>query len=437
MKTLHKLQLAVGVLALTVAGLAQANSFEIMNGEAAADGAYPWLVSIGDARNSNALEAHECGGSLITDRWVLTAAHCFSATHVASNTAVVVGRNRLSESTGQRIVAKTVIRHPAYSDTTKDNDVALIELSEPVVGAQPVRIGAPAQPFAAGTVARSAGRGGLAAPLNYLASRYSLMSDCGKDPSSCLTELAGQKIADKEVLQTLLLANGLGDASKGVGFKELVAAAQAGGAAASLSMGYSDLYDALVQARISLLSAVSVIVQAAGGSDEARQVDLPLVDNPTCQSATGLTLTTNMICAGYTNQPKDTCQGDSGGPLFVRNAQNSDWSQVGVVSFGGVCGASYGVYAKAANYLDWIGQNVAHFNNERLLNWAEVVAAGVLKPHGNERSMSASVYWARCYGGSGTCIGDDGSSLVFYDGKALTTIGPLRDWLGKSRDAGF
>lgn len=44
----------------------------IVGGHKTEEGEWPWLVAIGTK-----LRGPHCGGSLIADRWVLTAAHCF------------------------------------------------------------------------------------------------------------------------------------------------------------------------------------------------------------------------------------------------------------------------------------------------------------------------------------------------------------------------
>lgn len=430
-------------LALALAAApAAANQFAIQNGTEATPGAYPWLVSIGDAANPDALAAHSCGGSLIAERWVLTAAHCFGPNPPAAGTSVVLGRHRLSESGGQRIAARQILRHPAYDDATKDNDVALIELAEPATGIPVVRLAGRANQPGAGTLARSAGRGGLAAPLNYLTERYALTPDCSSDLAACLDDLVAKGHSSRDALRTLLLANGLNDPRQGIGFSQLVAHLQAqGGADASPTMSFDALYDGLAAKQVPITEAALIVVRAAAGSDELREVELPVIadSDPACQRAAG-TLTANMLCAGYVDQPRDTCQGDSGGPLFARNRAGNDWLQFGVVSFGGTCGTGYGIYARVANYLDWIGQYVPHFAEERLFAWGEVAAQEVLRPQGNERSFAVSGFWARCYGSpapGAPCVGSDGQQLWFYDGRQLLSLGALTQWVQQATAAGY
>ena len=68
-------------------------------------------------------------------------------------------------------------------------------------------------------------------------------------------------------------------------------------------------------------------------------------------------ITSNMVCAGFTEGGKDSCQGDSGGPLVVpRSSSDATAIIYGIVSFGTGCAKpNYpGVYARVAKYLDWI-----------------------------------------------------------------------------------
>lgn len=60
---------------------ALAGSFEIevksgiIGGKDAVAGAWPWMVHLNIT--SNGADTWGCGGTLINDEWVLTAAHCF------------------------------------------------------------------------------------------------------------------------------------------------------------------------------------------------------------------------------------------------------------------------------------------------------------------------------------------------------------------------
>ncbi|XP_073713210.1 polyserase-2 [Misgurnus anguillicaudatus] len=102
-------------------------STKIVGGQSANPGAWPWQVSL--QSNSH----HFCGGSLINNEWVLTAAHCFPSTSTASLT-VLLGLQIQSGSNPNstiRTVSK-IIKHPNYNSNTNDNDITLLHLSSPV-----------------------------------------------------------------------------------------------------------------------------------------------------------------------------------------------------------------------------------------------------------------------------------------------------------------
>lgn len=74
---------------------------------------------------------YQCGGTIIADKWILTAAHCtfddngndFSA----DSMLVLIGDEDLSKINTAHIV-KNVIKHADYNDDSYANDIALLEL---------------------------------------------------------------------------------------------------------------------------------------------------------------------------------------------------------------------------------------------------------------------------------------------------------------------
>ncbi len=97
----------------------------------AEDGEHPWQVALVSRGENNAYDGQFCGGSLIAPEWILTAAHCLEE-ESADSVDVVIGRNTLSSSDGERIPAEQIILHSDYMDGSDENaDIALIKLSRP------------------------------------------------------------------------------------------------------------------------------------------------------------------------------------------------------------------------------------------------------------------------------------------------------------------
>ncbi|XP_077330123.1 acrosin-like, partial [Lithobates pipiens] len=105
----------------------------IVGGVTAREGSWPWLVSI-QTPGFNGYR-HFCGGTLIQDRWVLTAAHCFSDLSFVAKWRIVIGGHQLSQlgKDVQIIHVESYILHKRYNGRLKINDIALIQLNSHIV----------------------------------------------------------------------------------------------------------------------------------------------------------------------------------------------------------------------------------------------------------------------------------------------------------------
>ncbi|KAK1733568.1 trypsin-like serine protease [Skeletonema marinoi] len=94
----------------------------IIGGDKAIEDRYAYAVSLSDSYG------HFCGGSLIAEDVVLSAAHCDSGGE--GNYNAVVGRHAHDDNDGQKLSVKEALLHPDYDGDTTDNDFMLIFLNE-------------------------------------------------------------------------------------------------------------------------------------------------------------------------------------------------------------------------------------------------------------------------------------------------------------------
>jgi len=103
---------------------------KIVGGKPAPAGAFPWQVSLGVSWIADPFSAHFCGGSVFTEKWIITAAHC-AVGLTPGKVIITAGTNRLVDGAVRRNVNRIIV-HRNYNPQTKDNDIALMELRDPL-----------------------------------------------------------------------------------------------------------------------------------------------------------------------------------------------------------------------------------------------------------------------------------------------------------------
>ncbi len=288
---------AVAVGLTATAAEARINSDFIMGGEPVVDdGAWPWQVRLFDSHDA---QSGFCGGSLISNQWVLTAAHCV-VEFGKTTQKVVVGYGSVYQSKLTMVDAEKVIANPGYG-TDQKGDVALIKLKEPLKDVTPIALADPAtekQVVGPQTKLTVTGWGALWDFQGFEAAKYI---------RNGLPMVSTQKLLNRNQLSSP---------------------------------------DQLRQVTIDMIpndecKASYVAFGAATNND--------------------LTITPNEICAGSPEGAKDSCYGDSGGPLVAPLADGKGYMLVGVVSWGIQCGnpALPGVYGRVAPFAQWIKDTMA------------------------------------------------------------------------------
>ena len=266
----------------------------IVGGMEAEPGAWPWQVALISSHEESYVDQF-CGGSVIHERWVLTAAHCVDGAS-PDEIQVLAGTHDLDEG-GRRIDVAAIRMHPDYRGGALENDIALLKLAREAGVDEAVALpdaGRSAEVAEPGVMATAIGWG-LLRPLRCEPGSKAGAHRCrprGGGAGHFVDDLTGRPVDLSDVFTSRLM-----------------------------------------------------------------QVELPLVGEEACREAyDGAPIDERTLCAGLRKGGKDSCQGDSGGPLVVRDGD--EWVQAGVVSWGAGCAkpGKYGVYTNVGAFAEWVNR---------------------------------------------------------------------------------
>ncbi|MGI5483317.1 S1 family peptidase [Streptomyces lavendofoliae] len=115
---------AAGAVVLAAVSLQPGSAFAaptpVVGGTQAAQGEFPWMVRL----------SMGCGGSLLTQQIVLTAAHCVSGSGNNTSITATAGVVDLQSSSAIKVRSTKVLQAPGYNG--KGKDWALIKLAQPI-----------------------------------------------------------------------------------------------------------------------------------------------------------------------------------------------------------------------------------------------------------------------------------------------------------------
>jgi hypothetical protein len=250
-------------------------------GQVAPGGAYPFIVALlqskAPATEEGQFKGQFCGGTLISDRWVVTAAHCVTGTDSQKRPRllnpeeidVYAGSNGFKG--GQRLRLRQVLRHSQYNPDRIDFDIALLQLAEAVRGprigtiqlltaANESELGSPGKPVIA------AGWGQIETQRSPTSLRQVTL------------DIMDGGICNANIVKHFVSTN---------------------------------------------LDALQRLLEL--GDDVIEQV------RPLLEARAGRIVTANMICSGKPMTSRDVCYGDSGGPLMSKRPDGTgepaaDWA---------------------------------------------------------------------------------------------------------------
>ncbi|XP_073884716.1 brain-specific serine protease 4 isoform X2 [Macaca fascicularis] len=289
----------------------------VVGGEDSTDNEWPWVVSI--QKNGT----HQCAGSLLTSRWVITAAHCFKDNlNKPSLFSVLLGAWQLGNpgSRSQKVGVAWVQPHPMYSwKEGARADIALVRLEHSIQFSErvlPICLPDASIHLPPNTHCWISGWGSIqdGGAASFSPKWLGVDGDRGWQILRDTDTMSNKRWRPEAQHDTDRRKDGL-------------------------------------QSRRNLVPLPH--------PQTLQKLKVPIIDSEVCsrlywRGAGHEAITEDMLCAGYLEGERDACLGDSGGPLMCQ--VDGAWLLAGIISWGEGCAERNrpGVYISLSAHRSWV-----------------------------------------------------------------------------------